>query len=118
MIKFRNFLIILIVLIILFSCCTVNSSMGLITVTNSSDQALTNVMIGSTLIVSYLAAGTKFDYWTAFTIQGKTSADNFKQGDLASVTYGPDKWGYVSTYKSQVDNNWYITGYAMNQPNQ
>ncbi len=51
--------------------CTVNSSTGLITITNTTQNDISSIVIGDITISSYISRGSKVDYWYSTQLSGR-----------------------------------------------
>ena len=70
-------------LFLLLAGCTVNSTTGKITISNRTNNALTNIKIGNTLLSSYVAPGASYDYWYYNDITGKLALSGVDHLDAA-----------------------------------
>jgi len=69
----KNSILILIVLLlfVLFTSCTVNSSTGLLTITNSTNYDITSIKIGNITLDSYLPQGQTYNFWYYSILSGQ-----------------------------------------------
>ncbi|OHD10802.1 MAG: hypothetical protein A2086_03855 [Spirochaetes bacterium GWD1_27_9] len=68
--------------------CSVNSTTGLLEITNLSDRTIKNLKLDNTLILSSLDKGAKYDYWYFNTFEGKISCEG---ADEILVSYYIEK---------------------------
>ena len=105
---FIKLLMIFILITFMFSSCTVNEVTGLIKIENFTDQDLTNVKIGNTLLAIKVPSGGYFDYWYFNELKGNITSDSIKTNDTqSSVRYDlkPDFWTYVEANQRQGGQN-------------
>jgi regulatory protein YycI of two-component signal transduction system YycFG len=86
--------IITLILLLIFSTCQVNENTGLITINNTTNNDISSIKIGNTMISCYLSKGSKVDYWFYYVLTGSITGSGMSKAiiveeDTADETRDP-----------------------------